>query len=282
MYSLNRAQIIGHTTEDPVVRELDSGAIVADLNLEIKSKVQLENNETQFRTTFLTVTLWQKLAEIVRDYVKKGHQLYLTGRLETDSWEDDNGIKKYKTKMVADNLIMLSPKDGFLPDLDENLDITGGINVVEVIGNLTKTPELKTTPNGNNVTSFGVATNRVWKDSNGEKQEKTEFHNIVIWDSLAEVVSKNIPKGRKVYIRGRLQTRSWETPEGQKRYTTEIIATEVKSLGHGLKNSMSTESNSSSENKKESSTSSEKVAEAVNDIPEINYESDIKPEDLPF
>lgn len=93
-----------------------------------------------------------------------------------------------------------------------------------IIGNLTRDPETRTTPQGANVTSFSVATNFVWTDSNGQKQEKVEFHNIVAWRKLGEICAQYLKKGSKVYIEGRIQTRDWEGQDGIKRYRTEIIA----------------------------------------------------------
>ena len=98
------------------------------------------------------------------------------------------------------------------------------LNKAMIIGNLTRDPELKTTPNGQNVCSFGVATNLVWTDQNGEKQKKVEFHNVVTWRKLAEICGQYLKKGSKVYIEGRLQTRDWEGQDGVKRYRTEIVA----------------------------------------------------------
>ena len=98
------------------------------------------------------------------------------------------------------------------------------LNKAMIIGNLTRDPELRTTTNGLSVTSFGVATNFVWTDSNGQRQERAEFHNIVAWRKLAEICSQYLHKGSKVYIEGRLQTRSWDDQTGNKRYMTEIIA----------------------------------------------------------
>lgn len=98
------------------------------------------------------------------------------------------------------------------------------LNKAMLIGNLTRDPELKATPGGQNVCSFGVATNLVWTDQNGEKQKKVEFHNIVAWRKLAEICGQYLKKGSKVYIEGRLQTRDWEGQDGVKRYRTEIVA----------------------------------------------------------
>ncbi|MBI3290657.1 single-stranded DNA-binding protein [Candidatus Falkowbacteria bacterium] len=98
------------------------------------------------------------------------------------------------------------------------------LNKAMIIGNLTRDPESRTTPSGQNVTSFSVATNLIWTDQNGEKQKKTEYHNVVAWRKLGEICAQYLRKGNKVYIEGRLQTRDWEGQDGVKRYRTEIIA----------------------------------------------------------
>lgn len=98
------------------------------------------------------------------------------------------------------------------------------LNKAMIIGNLTRDPEVRTTPQGQSVASFGVATSFVWNDANGQKQEKVEFHNVVAWRRLAEIVGQYLKKGSKVYIEGRLQTRDWVGQDGVKRYRTEIIA----------------------------------------------------------
>jgi len=98
------------------------------------------------------------------------------------------------------------------------------LNKGMIIGNLTRDPESRTTPQGAVVTSFSVATNMVWTDANGQKQEKAEYHNVVAWRKLAEICTQYLKKGSKVYIEGRLQTRDWEGQDGVKRYRTEIVA----------------------------------------------------------
>lgn len=98
------------------------------------------------------------------------------------------------------------------------------LNKAQIIGRLTKDPEMRTTPTGTNVVSFGVATNFVWTDQAGQKKEQVEFHNVVAWRKLAETITKYLKKGSKVYIEGRLQTRSWEGQDGKKNYRTEIVA----------------------------------------------------------
>ncbi len=102
------------------------------------------------------------------------------------------------------------------------------LNKAMLIGNLTRDPELRYTPQGTAVCSFGLATNRSWMPSDSsERREETEFHRIVSWNKLAELCSQLLTKGRKVYIEGRLQTRSWESPDGEKRQATEIVAEDM-------------------------------------------------------
>jgi len=101
------------------------------------------------------------------------------------------------------------------------------LNRACLIGNVTKDPELKTTPSGQSVISFSIATNFIWKDQAGNKQEKAEFHNIVAWRKLAETMGQYLKKGGKVYVEGRLQTRTWEDKDGKKNYRTEIVADNI-------------------------------------------------------
>jgi len=105
------------------------------------------------------------------------------------------------------------------------------LNKVMLIGRLTRDPEARTTPQGIAVTNFGLATNRVWKDQQGNKQDATEFHNIVAWRRLAEICAQYLTKGRQIYIEGHLQTRSWEDQDGKKNYRTEVVADNMIMLG---------------------------------------------------
>ena len=104
------------------------------------------------------------------------------------------------------------------------------LNKVLLIGNLTRDPELRYTPSGAAVCTFGLATNRVYVASDGTKKEEAEFTRIVSWNKLAELCSQLLSKGRKVYVEGRLQTRSWETPDGQSRQTTEVVIDDMRIL----------------------------------------------------
>lgn len=105
------------------------------------------------------------------------------------------------------------------------------LNKVMIIGRLTRDPEMRSTPNGANVVSFSVATGFTWTDQSGQKKEQTEFHNVVAWRKLAEIIGQYLKKGSQVYIEGRLQTRTWEGQDGKKNYRTEIIADNMIMLG---------------------------------------------------
>ena len=107
----------------------------------------------------------------------------------------------------------------------------GSVNKVILVGNLGRDPETRYTTGGDAVTNIRVATTDTWKDKNGEKQEKTEWHTVVFFGRQAEIAGEYLKKGRQVYIEGRLQTRKWQDKEGQDRYTTEIVADRMQMLG---------------------------------------------------
>lgn len=102
------------------------------------------------------------------------------------------------------------------------------LNKAMVFGNLTRDPELRALPSGMNVCSFSVATNRVYKDREGKKQEQTDFHNIVVFGRQADTVAQYLKKGSSAFVEGRMQTRSWEGKDGEKKYRTEIVADRVQ------------------------------------------------------
>lgn len=101
------------------------------------------------------------------------------------------------------------------------------INKVIIIGNLTRDPEMRQTPNGQNVTTFGVATNREWITKEGDRKNSAEFHECVAWARLAEICEQYLKKGQLVYVEGYLKTRSWDTPEGVKKFKTEIVVKDM-------------------------------------------------------
>ncbi len=296
MYALNRAQLIGHLTQAPEIRQTPNGQMVGDLNIVTKQTFINATGQPQTAISYTNVVVWRGLAEICDKYLKKGSQLFISGRIQTDDWEDQEGQKRYKTRVVADEMILLDSRVPH-PPLTEGSNIGGGLNQAEIIGNVTRDPEFRQTPNGESVCSFGVATNFSWKDRAGQNQEKTEFHNVVAWGNNAKSLSENIKKGRKIYISGRLQTRSWETPDGKKRWTTEIITDKALALGVvdseiGAPSATVATNTSEPVSKvtisepiikgQETPAPATVVPENPTSVPEIKYEPEIKPEDLPF
>lgn len=143
------------------------------------------------------------------------------------------------------------------------------LNKVQLIGRITQDIELKQTPNGQSVTTLSVATNRNYTDGSGVRQEQSEFHNVVLWGKLAEIASQYLAKGRRVYIEGRLQTRSWDAQDGTKRYRTEIVGENMIMLdGKGPDDNSSSpsyEANSAPAVKRTSPKQEEEIS--IEDIP---------------
>ncbi len=157
------------------------------------------------------------------------------------------------------------------------------LNKVFIIGRLTADLQLKTTPSGQSVSSFSVATNRVWNDKSGAKQESTEFHNVVVWGKQAEVASQFLTKGSLVMIEGHLQTRSWTDKQSQTRKTTEIVCERIQ---FGPRSSGGGNRADSSFSKPTNPSQNPNIdVPPQEDIPVIDLEGDkedIKPEDIPF
>ena len=110
-----------------------------------------------------------------------------------------------------------------------------GVNKVILVGRLGRDPEVRYTPSGTAVANFSIATSEQWTNKDGEKQERTEWHKIVAWKRLGEICGEYLHKGSQIYIEGRLQTRDWEDRDGNKRYTTEVIAQNMQMLGSANK-----------------------------------------------
>lgn len=145
------------------------------------------------------------------------------------------------------------------------------LNKAFVYGNLTRDPELKALPSGQQLASFSLATNRTYKDKNGQKQEATEFHNIVAFGRPAEIIAQYMKKGRPLYIEGRIQTRSWDS-EGQKKYRTEIVVENFQFGDGGGKSGGAV-----------GAAHGDEEQPAPKDSEEIKYpDEEINPEDIPF
>jgi len=164
------------------------------------------------------------------------------------------------------------------------------LNKVILVGRVTADPQVRTTPGGQSVTTIGVATNRTWTDKQGQKQEQTEFHNVVLWGRTAEIAGQYLTKGAMVLIEGRLQTRSGTDKQGQQRKTTEVMAERMQlgpraaNAGGGGGNWQGGARNSGSGAPVSSAPAGDAEAgPSLDEIPVINLEEDeIKPEDITF
>ncbi len=148
------------------------------------------------------------------------------------------------------------------------------LNKVIIVGRVTADPQLRTTPGGQPVTTIGVATNRTWTDKSGQKQNETEFHNVVLWGRQAEIASQFLTKGAMVLIEGRLRTRAWTDKNGGQRRTTEIMSERMqlgpRPMGGG-------------KGKGGGADVEKEIAAPSEEVPTVNLEDEeIKPEDIPF
>src|SRR5581483_905831 len=152
------------------------------------------------------------------------------------------------------------------------------LNRVQLIGNLTRDPELRYTPNGTAVCSFGIATNRSWTTESGEKKDEAEFHNIVSWNKLAELCSQFLSKGSKVFVEGRLATRTWQAQDGAQKNRTEIVISDMILLGERKTTVAEGEEVAVKEDfKDEPQANGEEKSP-----PEVKNDEEVAPDDIPF
>ncbi len=159
------------------------------------------------------------------------------------------------------------------------------LNRVQLIGNLTRDPELRYTPSGAAVCSFSIATNRAWTTDSGEKKEDAEFHRIVSWNKLAEICSQFLTKGRKVFVEGRLSTRSWTAQDGTQKQTTEVIISDMILLDNRRTEGEVPERKEEEIENPKKTAKSEKVKEEVKEevsTQEPPSDENIAADDIPF
>ncbi len=155
------------------------------------------------------------------------------------------------------------------------------INKAFLYGNLTRDPELRALPSGGQVASFGIATNRIFKKTDGQRAEQTEFHNVVVFGRQAESVAQYLKKGNTAYIEGRIQTRSWDSPDRGKQYRTEIIAERVQFGPRSPRKDVAGETDE--DQRPPSERSSNAKGEAKDESSGIEYpDEDINPDEIPF
>ena len=142
-----------------------------------------------------------------------------------------------------------------------------GVNKVILVGNLGKDPEVRHLENGASVANFSIATSETYKDKNGNRQEQTEWHNVVLWRGLAEIAEKYLKKGSQIYVEGKLRTRSWQDKDGNTRYTTEVVGDQMTMLGGKSSGGNSASDSTSSNEPKKDKGSADISSDDADDLP---------------
>ncbi len=227
MQSLNKVQLIGFLPRNPEMRYTQSGTPVTSFTVVTLRPWSDVEGEGKKSPEYTNVVAWNRLAEICNQLLGTGSKVFVEGRVQTRTWDDEQGTKRYRTEVVAEDMVVLGEKSG-----EEGYDVFSEdsaqtLNRAQIIGNLTRDPEQRQLPSGTMLSTFSVATNRSWVSSDGNRQEGVEFHNIIAWNDKSHFVQDSLKKGVKVFIEGRLQSRTWETPEQTKLTRTEIVADSV-------------------------------------------------------
>ena len=155
------------------------------------------------------------------------------------------------------------------------------LNKAFILGNLTRDPEVRALPSGQNVVNFAIATNRVWNDKSGERKEDVQFHNVVVFGKMADTCAKYLSKGKMVLIEGRIQTRSWDAQDGTKKYRTEIVAEAVQ-LGPRLAGQSQQAEGGASLTSNREQSGQKPQAKDKEEIPIIEQTEEIDVSDIPF
>ncbi len=230
---MNKVMLIGFVEREPELGHAANRQPVASFGISTKRQWTTSAGEAREATEWFHIVAWGELAGAAKKHLQKGQRIYVEGHLQTRSWEDSQGQRHVRTEVVAGKLMPMDDRDAIAA---RDLDMEGELlplclNHVMVIGNLGRDPEMRYTPDGQAVTSFGLAATRSWNSANGGRHNSTEWFNVVSWGSLAEICNQYLAKGRRVYIEGELRTRGWDQPDGQKHFRTELVANEMIMLG---------------------------------------------------
>ena len=230
---MNKVMVIGYVERGPELRRMPNGQAVTSFSVSTKRQWTTNAGEPRESTEWFRIVTWGALAEEANRHLQAGQRVYAQGYLQTRCWEDAEGQRHVHTEVVADRLVPLDSHKAIqseqFPQDSEDMPLC--LNRVMVIGNLGRDPEMRYTPGGHAVTSFSVAATRKWTTVAGERQDATEWFNVISWGSLAEICNQYLTKGRRVYVEGELRTRGWEQPDGRKHFRTELVANEMIMLG---------------------------------------------------
>jgi single-strand DNA-binding protein len=230
---MNKVMLIGFVEREPELRHSSNGQPVVSFSISTRRQWTTNAGEAREATEWFHIVAWGDLASAAKKYLQESQRIYVEGHLQTRSWEDAEGQRYVRTEVVAERLMPMDDREAIAA---RKLDTAGELlpqclNRVMIIGNLGRDPEMRYTPEGQAVTSFGMAATRSWNSANGGRRDSTEWFNVVSWGSLAEICNQYLAKGRRVYIEGELRTRGWDQPDGKKHFRTELVANEMIMLG---------------------------------------------------
>lgn len=223
MKARNHVEVMGNVGAKPEVRTTTGGTTIANFQVATNHVYKdRQSGDPVEKTEWHRLVAFGKLAEIIGDHVTKGTAVFVDGRLQTRRWEDANNVTRYTTEIIVDGLHLLPGAPA------------RGRNKAGLIGNVGADPEVRYTASGTAVANFQVATNFVYKDrQSGDPVEKTEWHRLVAFGKLAEIIRDRVAKGTAMFVEGRLQTRRWEDANNVKRYTTEIVVEDFSRFANG-------------------------------------------------
>jgi single-strand DNA-binding protein len=230
---MNKVMLIGFVEREPELRHTSNGQPVASFSISTKRQWTTSAGEAREAMEWFHIVAWGALATAAKKHLQASQRIYVEGHLQTRSWEDAEGQRHVCTEVVAGKVMPMDNREAIAA---RELDTEGELlpqclNRVMVIGNLGRDPEMRYTPEGQAVTSFGMAATRSWNSANGGRRDSTEWFNVVSWGSLAEICNRYLAKGRRVYVEGELRTRGWDQPDGKKHFRTELVANEMIMLG---------------------------------------------------
>ncbi|MFC6592023.1 single-stranded DNA-binding protein [Deinococcus lacus] len=230
---MNHIFLIGALARDPELRYTQGGIAVFEATVAGEERVTGNDGRERNLPFYHRVSILGKPAEwqAERNY-RAGDALMIEGSLEHRSWESPEGGKRSAVNVKAFRMEQLGTQPELIQDAGGGVRMSGGMNEVILIGNLTRDPELRYTPAGDAVLGISLAVNESWKDRQGQQQEKTHWIDVTLWRELAEA-AKDLRKGDPVMVRGRLTNESWTDKEGNKRNSTKVEATRVEALSRG-------------------------------------------------
>ena len=228
---MNKVTLLGFVEREPEVRRAADGRAVASFAVSTSRGWTTGSGIGGSATEWFNVVAWGDLAEAAETHLTKNQRLYAEGHLQTRIWDDSEGRRQACTEVVVSKLIPMDTREAIAARSLGDPDLPLCLNKIMVIGNLGRNPEMRYTPDGHAVTSFSLAATRVGTSASGVRNGATEWFNVVAWGSLAEICNQHLVKGRRVCVEGKLHTRGWEQPSGNKRFRTEVIADEMIMLG---------------------------------------------------